>query len=90
MRRALALRMGYPRRILSRLMTYAEFLDWAQHFAKQPFDDEGLVITPTAMLQASIHNAAVKDPKYLLQPSDFLPAKAEVEIDIDRLIMSKL
>lgn len=73
MRRALALRMGYPLRVLSRLMTYAEFLDWSRHFAEHPFDDQALVELPVAKLQAAIHNAQCTDRQHLLSAADFLP-----------------
>lgn len=76
MRRALALRMGYPMRMLSRLMTYAEFLDWSRTFAEAPFDDYALVKVPTAELRASIHNAQVSKPENVLHPEYFLPKPA--------------
>jgi hypothetical protein len=90
-RRALALRMGYPLRVLGRLMTYAEFLDWCRHFAEHPFDDHGLVEIPIAKLQAAIHNAAVNDKKYLLNPADFLPKPSGGKgADLDSLVLTSL
>lgn len=81
MRRALALRMGYPLGVLGRLMTYAEFLDWCRHFAEHPFDDEATVELPVAKLQAAIHNAQVTDREHLLKPADFLPKRHGADDD---------
>jgi hypothetical protein len=72
-RRALALRMGYPMRTLSRLMSFCEFLQWVEAFAEQPFDDYALVQVPTAKLQASIFNTGVRSEAHLKSAADFLP-----------------
>jgi hypothetical protein len=49
--------MATPMRMLSRMMTYAEFLEWARQFAVEPFDDRRCYDQPSAMLQQMYVNS---------------------------------
>lgn len=92
MRRALALRMGYPMRLLQRLMTHAEFLDWAREFAREPFDDRRCFDQPAAeirQLYANAHRPKERAPYTLAELMPYRD-RTDAEPDIDAQILSKL
>jgi hypothetical protein len=82
-RRALALRMGYPMRILSRLMTYAEFLDWSREFASEPFDDRRCFDQPAAEIRQLYVNSHVPEGKPLHELDRFMPYREVKAVDAD-------
>jgi hypothetical protein len=84
--------MGYPMRLLSRLMLYAEFLEWARTFAAEPFDDRRCFDLPAAAIQANA--LLIANPKSELRAADFMPytdkPAEEAAEDIDAQIIARL
>lgn len=94
-RRALALRMGYPMRVLSRLMTYAEFLDWSREFALEPFDDRRCFDQPAAEIRQLYVNSHVGAGKPLHPLDKFMPYRDVTPVeagdgDIDAKVLAIL
>lgn len=90
MRRALALRMGYPRRVLEKIMTYAEFLDWCRDFAEAPFDDEHTVHMPTAKLQATLINLHKPADAKPTSWTELMPFQRRTAEDLDEQLLRDL
>ncbi|WP_421793863.1 phage tail assembly protein T [Hydrocarboniphaga effusa] len=86
--------MGYPMRVLSRLMTYAEFLDWAREFAREPFDDRRCFDRPAAEIRHLYVNSHRKQGAPVIPLERFMPYR-DVEsipepVNIDAQILAKL
>ena len=89
--------MGYPLRLLARLMTHAEFLGWVDEFLREPFDDRRCFDLPAALIQSLLANIHRGEGQKAHRFDLFMPfAEAwrqpapESEEDIDALVMSKL
>lgn len=78
-------------RVLSRLMTYAEFLDWVRTFANEPFDDRRCFDAPAAAIQST--SLLLQNRESTLTSADFMPygreEKAEDPAEFDARV-SKL
>ena len=63
--------MGHILRVLRRLMSYAEFLEWAEVFRREPFDDRRCFDEPAARQLAQIANV-YRDEKKRAEPFTWL------------------
>lgn len=75
--------MGYPMRVLSRIMTYAEFLEWCRIFAEEPFDDRRCFDRPAAAIQTTA--CLISNPKTEITQNDFMPYFKKDEKDVDEI-----
>ncbi|MGH8430734.1 MAG: phage tail assembly protein T [Solimonas sp.] len=85
--------MGYPLRILKRVMPHAEFLGWCRFYAAEPFDDERCYDLPAASMQATVANIWRAKDTPPIPPANFLPyrrAEAGPEADIDAQVLRNL
>lgn len=87
--------MGYPRRVLERLMTYAELRQWVRDYSDEPFDDRRCFDMPAARVENLLSNIN-RDTKRHPQPlplADFVPyprRRAPEDLDLDREILKNL
>jgi hypothetical protein len=90
-RRALAFRMATPMRLLSRIMTYAEFLEWARQFATEPFDDRRCFDQPSAEIRQMYVNSRRGEGNSAYPLTDFMPyADRRASAELDANILAKL
>lgn len=82
--------MGYPMRVLSRMMAYAEFLGWAREFAIEPFDDRRCFDQPAAEIRALYVNSHRAKNKPVVSLTEFMPYRDKVTSaanDVDQKIL---
>ena len=83
--------MATPMRLLSRMMTYAEFLEWARIFAAEPFDDRRCFDQPAAEIRQMYVNSHRGEGKSAFQLAAFMPyAERKAPAELDAEILAKL